>query len=533
MARTTGAATDLITFSRASSGTALTKVAYGPELVTNGTFDTDTDWTKGTGWTISGGSLLCNVVSGYASAYQSIAVTPGETYLVTFDAVYTSGLASVYMGTNGLPGSAVTLINQTQSYSVLKTFTGGNTLIGFRSENGAVVEIDNISVKQVTYNSPTGTLKLISHPTNKPRVEYDANGVAKGLLIEEARTNFLTYSEDFTAGVWAKFSTASLAIDATGPDGQTSAVTFIDNASGGTGFVFLRAVISGVSTSSSYTLSFFAKANGLGWLNIRTNDFTTPPSSTDASFDLTNGVLGTVSANYDSAEIKSYGGGWYRCSVTFTTDASDTSGHFDIFVGDQDGVSKVDLDGTSSILIYGAQLEQGSFPTSYIPTSGATATRSADIASVSLGGVGYNDAQGTVTVEFDQFGLDAIDFPSIFSLDDGTHANRVIAYTHMNGRRYLQGSTAGATVFSFDGGVMVFNQTEKWAAAFATNDFAVCVNGGTVQTDTVGTMPPGISVLNIGKPYNLNTNGFLSGHIKSINYYPLRLSDAKLQELTS
>jgi len=87
MARTTGNASDLITFSRASSGTALTKVAYGSELVTNGTFDADSDWNKSTNWVISGGVASNDGTSGFVSLSQDIGVEENTTYEVTFTVV--------------------------------------------------------------------------------------------------------------------------------------------------------------------------------------------------------------------------------------------------------------------------------------------------------------------------------------------------------------------------------------------------------------------------------------------------------------
>ena len=84
-------ASDMITFSRASGGYGFTKVSYGPELVTNGTFDTDSDWTKGTGWSISGGQATH--VAGTASNFsQAVSYgSAGTVYALSVDVVSISG----------------------------------------------------------------------------------------------------------------------------------------------------------------------------------------------------------------------------------------------------------------------------------------------------------------------------------------------------------------------------------------------------------------------------------------------------------
>ena len=214
--------------------------------------------------------------------------------------------------------------------------------------------------------------------------------VNEGLLVEsESRQNLLTYSEDFTDAYWTKgVDAATLAIDAIGPDGETSAVTLVDNNAGGTGTNLNVQRNVTVSTSTAYTLSIFAKANGLDWLNFTIAGFTTPGTSR-AYFDLNNGVKGAVDVGFSSSTIKDCGSGWYRCSVSFTTDTSDTTGQIYIAAASADGNVSINLDSTSSILIYGAQFEAGATPSSYIPTAGSTVTRAAETLTVPAANLPY------------------------------------------------------------------------------------------------------------------------------------------------
>jgi len=236
-----------------------------------------------------------------------------------------------------------------------------------------------------TYVDANGVLQTAA--IDVPRVGHHLwNGSAwvdAGYFHEsEARTNLITHSEDFTDASWSKTNTATLALDATGPFGvANSAVTLVDDGTS-TSDTAVRISSSAftVTTSTAYTFSMFCKADQLDWVFIRTNSFTSPADK-GAYFDLATGVLGTEEAGVTGL-IEDYGSGWYRCSITFTTDVADTSGNIRVFLADADNDTTVALDGTSSILIYGAQFEAGSTPSSYIPTDGSTVTRAADVMTI-------------------------------------------------------------------------------------------------------------------------------------------------------
>jgi len=220
-------------------------------------------------------------------------------------------------------------------------------------------------------------------------------------LLKWAPHNLLSYSEDFTDASWGTVNTATLALDATGPDGvANSAVTLVDSSAGGNNSVRVSTSNLTVTTSTAYTFSVFCKADQLDWVFIRTHAFTSP-DNTGAYFNLSTGVLGTVEADI-TASIEDVGAGWYRCSITFTTDVADTSGSIRVFAADADSNTTVDLDGTSSILIYGAHFyrsdlggmvdnpaQSAGFET-YVPTTGAA---------VYLPRVGHHLYNGTAWVD--------------------------------------------------------------------------------------------------------------------------------------
>jgi hypothetical protein len=247
-------------------------------------------------------------------------------------------------------------------------------LRSYRSDLGGMVNNPDRGDSYVPTTSSAKYLPRIGHHV------YNGSAWAnEGLLAEsESRANLLTYSNDFTNSAWtAGSNVGTLSLDSVGPDGQSnSAVKLIDDGSTGSGGVSLAEAVT-VDTSSDYTLSLYAKKDQLDEVLLYTSGFTTP-STNGYVFNLTDGTFSAFGGTPDhTPTIQDVGNGWYRCAITFTTDSADTNGAVAIYVTDN-GSSGVSLDGTSSILIYGAQFEKGSTPSSLIPTSGSSVTRAAE-----------------------------------------------------------------------------------------------------------------------------------------------------------
>jgi len=526
-------ALDLITFSRTSGGTALRRVGYGSELVTNGTFDTDVS-----GWTAANASLSIvggrlrvtntGAVSGYASFDMSGLVSLGEVFSYGIDGFAGTSNAGFRLGRSPNASDYSSSFNsQVGDSGQFVIATNTNLFFTVRVQTSGIgdyAEFDNISVKEVIFDRATDPLVLFTHPAEIPRIEYDAAGAVKGLLIEEARTNLLTYSQDFTDGSWAK-TRSSVTLDATGPDGASnSATTFSDNSSGGTGPVSLARNVT-VATSTVYTASVFAKADQLSKLRFNITNFTTPANG-GTDFDLSSGAITLNNPNLDSENIEDCGNGWYRCSVTFTTDAADTTGSITFYPALADGGLSVPRDGTSSILVYGAQLEAGSFPTSYIPTnSGSTVTRAADVASIPVSAFGYNQKAGSVVVEFEVAQSNNID--GIVTLGgetwQGSNSNKVLSAAGTV-RHLRVFDPSGVEILAIDAGTTPVGQTVKQAFTVKPRNYSAIIDGGSVVEDASTVAVPLFTLL--GLRHSKAT-------IKSIQYYPRRLSNAQLQELTT
>jgi hypothetical protein len=241
--------------------------------------------------------------------------------------------------------------------------------------------------------------------TNQPRFDYDPiSGECKGLLIEESRQNLLTYSEDFSNAVWTKSQSSIITTSIVAPNGSTT-YKLVENTVSGAGHFITQGSITKLS-NAVLTLTIFAKAAERQYFGLVINSFSTGFGSRyGAEFNLGNGTA----SEHDSAQgtytsgsysITPYPNGWYRCRITCTT-STDAQTQVRIFTfrdaNQWTSSSSYSGDGTSGIYVWGAQLETGAFPTSYIPTTASTVTRSADLASMTGTNFSswYNQSEGT------------------------------------------------------------------------------------------------------------------------------------------
>ena len=512
-------ANDLITFSRASAGTALRKIAYGPELVTNGTFDTDT-----TGWTVnasgslslSSNRLRITNVSGRGGAYTSFATEVGKVYSISLDVPDSNNPPSafwVFSGTAPNTSGNFSVFNQpagSHEYSfVASSTTTYLTIYVSNSSVASYTEFDNISVKEVLFDQ--GTLTLFNHPAGIPRIEYGADGNVLGLLVEESRTNLLTYSEDFSNAAWNKANATLTAVE----DGfieleATNITCYIRDDS-----------LSLVNGTASIDVS--AGSSNYPYIILLPRNATDAANQGVAYFDLTDGSVVSASGTNASAGIARNPDGSYRISFYVDTSAS-ASTNIEVRFGFASTAGSQLLSAGDTIKFRRAQFEAGAFPTSYIPTAGATATRSADVASIPVADFGYNQSEGTFVVDFDY--VDPNNGDTNYLLSGGSLARFFYNNTGTSQWSVYSGSGISVSGISSDG------SSNKAGIAMDDSGTTAYVDGGFVVYS--GAVKPQGNVsydhIAIG---GVAVGTELNGHIKSIKYYPRRLSNAQLVELTS
>ena len=379
---------------------------------------------------------------------------------------------------------------------------------------------------------------LTSAATNEPRFDYNPSTLAaRGLLIEEARTNNLTYSEDFGNAAWTKGGATVSTDTTTAPTGTTVADSLIEDSSTGQHRVFRSAT--GTTNTNPYTFSVFAKANTRTRIYLGIAEGTTFVRQGNAIFDLSAGTVvfaggGSGGATGGSATITAVGNGWYRCTYTLTLGGTDTTVFSDINLVSTGTTINYTGDGTSGLFLWGAQLEAGAFPTSYIPTTTTALTRAADVASVNTLSPWYNSAEGSVYVSATLLNAPtSLAGASLYSLSNGTVSERISVLTGGGSGGNINTIVTDDAVLqaqTVNGGLSTAG-TYNYANAYKLNDFASVVNGGTAVTDGLGSLPT-VDRLILGANAVGNI-GFLNGYLRRIVYYPRRLSNAELQSITS
>ena len=389
--------------------------------------------------------------------------------------------------------------------------------------------VDRDTVKYVLNSS--GDIASVAIDT--PAIEYNTDGTYKGLLVEPASTNLCLQSEDINTTWSPNNATPTQSTEET-PDGDTSNkyIKLVDDSSGGTGFVYVQQNIT-VSGGTKYTASVFLKKDGLDWAALQAVNTGGADNSPYQFFDLLNGVTGTGSAGVQAATIEAYPNDWYRCSMTWTQGAGDTSFGFAIVVAEADGDSTVDLDGTSSIFVWGAQVEASPIATSYIPTTTASVTRNKDDISLTGASDLIGQSEGTLYVEVD-WRLATGTQQRLLSANNGTYTDRVLIYkTTSNVLRMFARADGDIKT---DQGVdsSGFSGIQKIAFAYADSDFELYRNGSSISSDTVGSLASLATLTNIdigqqGLGADLQANMW----IRAVALYKTRLTDDQLADLTS
>ena len=349
-----------------------------------------------------------------------------------------------------------------------------------------------------------------------PRLDYYTSSGVPGcpaLLVEPAATNALSYSEEFDNAAWGKsamtVSTGTTALF-TAPDGTTNADKIIAT-SGNVAHNINRTGLA----SAAYTFSVFAKAGEESVMSLWLRG-----ASVRAEFNLVSGTVSNITTT--SARIENYGNGWYRCTVYDST-AGTTAHVYGRTGGAYAG------NGSDGFYLWGAQLETGSVATSYIPTTAASGSRSADVISVSgavSGSIGQTE--GTIYAEVDVRNF--VNFSRVVALSNGTSSNSINLQLYQDaGVKYLRVGLS----FSGSGQVDIIaampNAVNKIAVGYKQNDFVVYLNGSSVGTDTSCSIPA-MNKIDLG---NFNGVNIIADRIRAAALYTTRLTNAELQSLTT
>ena len=382
--------------------------------------------------------------------------------------------------------------------------------------NDADGDFDFTRASTATRVDENGLIETIA--TGTPRLNYPLlDGVVQDnptLLLEPQRTNLITYSEDTTT--WGKNQTPVVTLNnGIAPDGtQSSDKAVVNSISEG----FYNFSAGTVTSGTTYTTSIFIKHIS-GVQTIRFGFAGTGfGGDNDNVFNIVNGTIVSSVAN-STNQIINYGNGWFRLICTKAATATNTGGF--ILYGNVNAEIQYN--------VWGAQIEVGSYPTSYIPSlTGSQTTRSADAANGAGTADDFNDSEGVLYANIAAL-ADDLTFRQI-TINDGSLNTLLFGYRTNSNRIYTQlvSNNVSQSFLSFD----VANITEfhKVATKYSTNSVHFWIDGFKRSSDTSAVMMTGINKMDLR---GTTGSGIFYGKAKEVIAFNEALSDTELEALTS
>jgi len=440
---------------------------YGSELVTNGSFNADTNWSKD-GWKIENGKAINTLASSGLNLYQGSVTSVGNTFKVVLDAVISAGGLKVLLGGGSGGYNEIGQASSTGTHTFTGVSNGTDNRILIQTLSGSTIGsviVDNVSVKQIN--------------GDRARLNYEIEGglvnTKPSLLLEPQSTNLVTYSEDFSQSVWNTGTSRSYILTATNdinPTGLSSSYKFkgtaIDNQ-----FAYIHYTTIGTTITNSI---YVKRVSGTGEVKLR------DVNNSNTDFNL------------------SVADGWKRISVTAA--ATSTTARFYLnlaTIGDE-------------ILIFGAQQEALSYPTSYIPTNGSTQTRAAE----TCNGAGTSSILPSEEgILYAEVSTNADSNFKRISIHSGSYVNSVFFDFDNTNNLYGKVIVGGSAVVTIIASGLNIENNNKIALSYKENDFKLFVNGSKVGTDVTGSTPTGLNNLS----FDLAGGQDFYGKIRDIRVY--------------
>ena len=455
----------------------------GSEEIVNGSFDTDSNWTKQVGWSIENGKA--NALNSSQAIYQVVSFNSQKQYKISYTiSNYVSGDLRFVWGNIVAPTN-----NGNGTYTQIVSPTSGGLVFYLAAINSFNGSIDNVSVKEVLGQ------------------EVVPDSGCGSWLMENQSTNLITYSEDFSNAAWVKGNVIITPNQGISPDGLNSAFKYV-------GSSISQNFQTNINVSSNYTYSFYVKTINSPFIRLRTSDGS-------CWFNMTTNAVATN--NFASAEIKNIGNNWYRLSVTSSSFTSSNS--FFIHPHATDNTTN-EMNG-AEFLLWGAQVENQSFSTSYIPTSGAANTRLQDIANNSGNSTLINSTEGVLYAEIAALSS-PVDSPKNITISDGTVNNYVRIEYYQDGRVYGNVYDGTSVAANFVVNQLNFN---KVAIQYSSSGSKLYVNGTGV--DFASKIFTSNTLNTIQFSSAAADSNYFYGKTKALAVYKEALTDAQLQSLTT
>ncbi len=399
-----------------------------------------------------------------------------------------------------------------------KWAVGKDTVLAYNDQNSNFKPLpftfDRASTATVV--NKDGLIETVG--VDEPRIDF-LNNTSGHLLLEPSRTNNITYSEDFTEWNVTASGTTLTSNSAISPDGSQTADLL--ESDGTNAFSRVYETVSLTSGNNCLYSTFVKKSGSHDFASIRVQGTDVGGAGqTGSTYTFT---FSTETLSYEgggsatSTFVENYGSGWYRIGMELT---NSTVTQVIIY-------PKFNSSVAGEILMWGAQLEVGSYATSYIPTSGSTVTRSAETANGAGNSTVFNDSEGAFFAEV--AALDETQGTSVITISDSSLSDRILI-AFVSGELRGEFVSTGGTITRTSSGLVIEN-FNKIACSYTATTFKVFINGSQVLTTGTVTTPMS-GIVEAAFDRGDGANDFY-GKCKELRVYDTALSDSELQALTS
>jgi hypothetical protein len=365
---------------------------------------------------------------------------------------------------------------------------------------------------------------------NEPRLDHDPiTGECKGLLIEGARTNHVANSEPLDNEEW-RYNMHGVRIQPNvlvAPNGTLTAskLVYTDTPThyGMTAFSFSS--LGAVAAGTIITISGYYKYDGSIFTRLVIGGVF---GNERVAFDFESGEFKSITGtNVLNTKAEDVGNGWWRLAVTYEFQDSIGNGSLYISAGSpRTAANQLDDTGYNGVYLWGLQVEQAPFATSYIPTNGSAVTRSGDDTSISAETLNYHPTEGTIVFDGESGYPHGVTSTAYAYVVDGK--DDMILYRHQGGAKYRLGGTDLSMYFN-DPDISAHHR--HVVSYSGNNDLVYYADTKFVSSDTSLVLPTNVTRIKLGStPSSTSQYG---GWIKGFSYYPQRITNTEAEALAA
>ena len=366
---------------------------------------------------------------------------------------------------------------------------------------------------------------------NQARLTYDPlNPECPSLLLEPTVTNLQVYSQEFDNAAWIKIQNTITANNTISPSGELNADKLQRTATSSSSVLD---IISKSTDAKTYTTSIFVKQGEGDFFAMRAQG--SYPSRVDLRFQFsTKQIIQYVASSSFtslSSNIKEFKNNWFRISMTYTTDAASGLTNYFSSRSSSGNIDSTDINANANCFLWGCQVEENNYVTSYVPTTSTIVTRTNDICKDAGNAALFNVSKLSLFIDVNNFKTNTGSFSYIVLTDGQNSPINMIRLDYTQNSILIRSYDNGTIKLSYDITSVVPNQRNKVLLTFDNNEAKTYFNGVLKNTSTSITIPSGLDSLSFTN--RTESGGYFQGEVHDARVYDRVLTETEAIKLTT